>query len=57
MKGCEAVAEFHGVWPGWVAVIVTLPSFQTGNGVSIGGIAPKRHHGTVVAVEGEGGES
>ena len=28
MKGWVAVAEFHGVWPGWVAVIVTLPSFR-----------------------------
>ena len=28
MKGCVAVAEFQGVCPGWVAVIVTLPSFK-----------------------------
>ena len=28
MKGCVAVVEFKGVWPGWVAVMVTLPSFK-----------------------------
>ena len=28
MKGWVAVAEFQGVWPGWVAVMVTFPSFS-----------------------------
>ena len=55
MKGCEAVAEFQGDCPGWVAVIVTLP-FQTGYGVSIGRISTKGSYRTVITVEAKDGK-
>ena len=51
------MAEFHGVCPGWVAVIVTLPSFKPVAVYPSVALPPKTNHGGIVTVEGEGGKS